>query len=279
MLNVREYHRPTSVDAALSLLLRPVVRSVALAGGTHLVGTDAADVEAVVDLQDLQLSHIRADTDSVHIGAMTRLEELADSPLTRALAGGLVARAAHGSTTSVLRHQATLGGSLVAAVNADVVAALLVLDAEAMTLVPGERRFTLWEFCRDPRAVLAGGLLIEVQIRVPPAATGAAYHKVARTPADQAIVGIAARLGAEAGRCSQVRLAAFGIGPAPVRLEEAEAALQGQVVDEKSIAAAADAARGAVVPIEDFRASAEYRREMVSVLTTRAVRDAWENID
>jgi probable selenate reductase FAD-binding subunit len=277
MLNVREYYRPDRLETALALLFRPGVHTVALAGGTELVGRPTPEVEAVVDLQDLGLGTIRADADTLHLGAMTRLQELVDSPLVKALAGGLVARTAHSTTSSVLRHQATLGGTLIAAAGrADLVPALLVLDAEAVIRTPGERHLALHEFCRDPQAILSGGLLIEVLIRVPPPATGAAYHKIGRTPGDQAIVGVAARLTASDGRCSQARLAVCGVGPAPIRLTDAEAALEGQTVDDATIAAAAEAARAAVAPVSDFRASADYRREMVAVLAARAVRDAWQ---
>jgi probable selenate reductase FAD-binding subunit len=279
MLNIHEYHRPDQLETALALLSRPGVRTVALAGGTQLIGSPAAEVEAVVDLQDLGLDYIRADADTLRLGAMTRLQELIDSPLVQALAGGLVSRTAHSTTSSILRHQATLGGTLIAAAGrADLVPVLLALDAEVVICTPGERHLNLYEFCRAPQAALAGGLLIEVRIRIPLVTTGAAYHKIGRTPGDQAIVGVAARLTASDGRCSQARLAACGVGPMPIRLTDAEALLEDQTIEDAIITAAAEAAWATVAPISDFRASADYRREMVAVLVTRAVRDAWQNI-
>ena len=71
--------------------------------------------------------------------------------------------------------------------------------------------------------------------------------------------------------------AGIGLGAAaavPYRAEAAEEALRGRVVGEAEIDAAADAARESASPIDDVRASVDYRRKMCGVLVRRMLRKA-----
>lgn len=288
-LILSEYHRPQDLSQALELLARPEVCTVPLAGGTDLLGRRDRSIEAVVDLQNLGLAYIRESANTVRIGAMATLAHMALSPLLRELAGGLLARTAHSSAPGILRNQATLGGTLVAvAGSADLPPALLVLDAEVVLRTPDEHRLSLAEFYAQGGKTEQGELLTEV--RVPRPAEGTAngfgrlpgqtkfgtrttFHKVGRTPSDSAIVCVAAALTLADGVCQKARLAVGGIGPVPVQLTGVAAALEGQALTEAQLDNAAQVARESVTPITDFRASGEYRREMVSVLVRRALRE------
>jgi len=73
-----------------------------------------------------------------------------------------------------------------------------------------------------------------------------------------------------------VRIVLAAVAPTPLRAVAAEAALRHRFVDAASIAAAAEAAAAEARPIGDVRGSAEYRREMVGVLTRRALQQALE---
>src|SRR5512140_3863772 len=99
MLNLETIHKPKRIEEALELLRQP--GTVALAGGTALIAAGRRDVHAVVDLGNLGLAYIRESGGAVVIGATTRLAELVDSPLLRALATGIVAQGAHRSAASV----------------------------------------------------------------------------------------------------------------------------------------------------------------------------------
>ncbi|HEV2581408.1 MAG TPA: FAD binding domain-containing protein, partial [Ktedonobacteraceae bacterium] len=136
LLNLLEYHWAEDIDEALILLSRTDTRTVPLAGGTYLLGHDDERIQAVVDLRDLDLAYVREDARGVHIGAMTTLQAMADAPVLRDLAAGLLARAAQVSASSrLIRNGATLGGTVAlgaASQAADLLTALAAMEAEAL---------------------------------------------------------------------------------------------------------------------------------------------------
>src|SRR5690349_17337221 len=135
LLNLLEYHWAEQIDEALILLSRPDTKTVPLAGGTYLVGLKDDSIQAVVDLRDLELAYISDDGRGIHIGAMTTLQGMVDSPVLQALADGILARAAQFSSFSrLIRNSATLGGTVGAwtASQADLLTALAALDADVL---------------------------------------------------------------------------------------------------------------------------------------------------
>src|SRR3989442_7045918 len=135
LLNLLEYHWAEHIDDALMLLSRPDVKTVPLAGGTYLLGQKDDSIQAVVDLRDLELAYISDDARSIHIGAMTTLQDMVDSPVLKSLASGLLSRAALASSFSrLVRNSATIDGTLVAgfASQADLLTALSLLDAQGL---------------------------------------------------------------------------------------------------------------------------------------------------
>jgi CO/xanthine dehydrogenase FAD-binding subunit len=84
-------------------------------------------------------------------------------------------------------------------------------------------------------------------------------------------VGLAAMLVLDGRRCRVARLAVGGVGASPVVLERAEQGLEGQELDDATIARAADAAADEVEPMDDLQGSAEYRRDMLRVWLRRVV--------
>jgi CO/xanthine dehydrogenase FAD-binding subunit len=110
LLNLLEYHWAEDIDDALLLLSRTDIKTVPLAGGTSVLGQTDETIQAVVDLRDLQLSYIKEDAQTIHIGAMTTLQNMADSLLLKNTVDGLLSRAAQASSFSrLLRNSATLG--------------------------------------------------------------------------------------------------------------------------------------------------------------------------
>src|SRR5205823_14614366 len=94
LLNLLEYHWAEHIDDALMLLSRPDVKTVPLAGGTYLLGQRDDSIQAVVDLRDLELAYISDDARGIHIGAMTTLQRMLDSPVLNDLARGWRSRPA-----------------------------------------------------------------------------------------------------------------------------------------------------------------------------------------
>src|SRR5213082_702246 len=135
LLNLLEYHWVENIDEALLLIARTDTKTVPLAGGTYLLGLDDQSIQGVVDLRDLELAYINEDAKGVHIGAMTTLQMMVDSPVLKDLVTGLLSRAAQASSFSrLIRNSATLGGTLATglASQADLLTALAVLDAEIL---------------------------------------------------------------------------------------------------------------------------------------------------
>jgi carbon-monoxide dehydrogenase medium subunit len=128
--------------------------------------------------------------------------------------------------------------------------------------------------------VLAPGEIVtEIVVPAPPPHTAQVYLKHGRRRAmELATVGVAVWLTLVGEVCREVRLVLGAVAPTPLRVQAAEAVLRGQPLTEAVLAEAAEIAMQAARPIDDVRASAAYRREMVGVLTRRALRQAMEKI-
>jgi carbon-monoxide dehydrogenase medium subunit len=93
---------------------------------------------------------------------------------------------------------------------------------------------------------------------------------------DLAFVGVAAAVTMDNGVISDVKIGLGAVAPTPIRATNAEEILRGKAIDKDILEKAGDAASQQASPISDLRASAEYRRRMVKVLTMRALQKAIE---
>ncbi len=267
MLNLREIHKLTNLADALKLLQQP--DTVALAGGTELIAGARRDVGAVVDLSALGLSYIRESSGAIAIGATTTLTELAESPILRALANGVIAQAAHRSAASVLRNQETIAGTLIVEPDSILAVALLALDARVTVVRKETRTVPLSDFLSMREHLLMMALLTE--IAVPIKNPRASLQTVARTPRDKPIVSACAAARIENEVAHDVRIALGGVAETAVRARQAEEELEGKRVSDSAIESAARTAAASLSPRGDYRGSIEYRKEMASVLTRRAL--------
>jgi aerobic carbon-monoxide dehydrogenase medium subunit len=268
--HIDRYFKPDSIAEALRLLGRRNTRTVALAGGTALLANPLSRPQAVVDLSGLGLDYIRQEGHTIAIGAMTSLQTLVTSPVIAGIADGLLAKAAHSSATRTIRNAATIGGTIIAGgPSSDLLAALLALEATATaasSVVMGVEDLVALK--RTPQSMK---LLLEVRLQLPPAPWCGALCRVARLPSDHAIVTVACAMRAVGGICQDIRLAAGGVGPAPLRLRAAEEIVRGSRLDDAVLQQTADTQQKHLSPPADFRGSAEYRRAMLGVLVRRAV--------
>ena len=234
------YHRPTTTEEALSLLSSAGIDDaprVVLAGGTGVNTSHQA--QEVVDLQALGLGSITDEGDSAVIGAMVRLQDVADSD---AVPDGL-REAARAEQPSTLRTVATIGGT-VASRNGEsrLLATLLALGAEiTLAGADGERATPIADY-------LAGDATTEI-ITAVTVATNAdlAAATTGRTPADVPIV---AAVGCACD--GELSVALTGVAATPV------------LVDPSDATAGLD-------PPGDFRGSPDYRRSLATTLTARVV--------
>jgi carbon-monoxide dehydrogenase medium subunit len=142
----------------------------------------------------------------------------------------------------------------------------------------GARTIALEEFFVGPgRTALQDNELVqELSLPAPQPHTGAAFFRRTRTAMDIAVVCGATMLQMRSGACEQARIALGAVGPTPQRAISAEAALRGQTLSDQVKDQARRLASEEARPIDDVRSTAEYRREMVRVLTRRGLRQALE---
>jgi carbon-monoxide dehydrogenase medium subunit len=273
-----EYHAPGSVDEALALLQRYDGEARLLAGGQSLVpmmNFRLATPAAIIDLNRIAaLTFVAEAGEVVRIGAMTRQRHLEADPVVAAKLP-LLREALRWVGHLPTRSRGTIGGSIAHAdPSAEIPMVLQALEGEIVARGPqGERRIAAQDLFRSALTTSLSPLEVITEVRFPamPAQAGHAVEEFARRKGDFAIAAIAVALVRDAGRYTKVRLAAAGVGPAALRLTDAEAVLERQGLVEAAISEAADKAAAQVDPTSDLNGSAEYRRHLTGVLTRRAV--------
>jgi carbon-monoxide dehydrogenase medium subunit len=209
------------------------------------------------------------------IGALTREADLERSELVRAKYS-IVYDTARVIGDPLVRNLATVGGNLAHADPAnDHPATMLALGAEVVaTGLAGERAIPVAEFFTDffTTALHPEEILTEIRIPAPATGSGGAYIKLERKVGDFAIVGVAAQVSLDpTGICTRAGIGLTNVAPTPLKVHAAEALLQGKRLDQDSIKHAAQLAAEEARPEADLRGSSEYKRDMVRVLTTRAL--------
>ncbi len=268
---------PADLDAALAVLADGGDGTMPLAGGTNLVVDLRArqiEPDRLVGLGRLRgLRGIDRTNGHVVMGAGTTISDvLRDSAMAQE-APALV-EAARWFGGQMVRNAATLAGNLCyGSPAADMVPPLLVLDAEVtLQSTAGSRRLSLADFHRGYRqtARRSDELLTQITWPQPQAGSANAFYKLSRRKGDAiTVVGVAVALTIEADRCRRARIALGAVAPTVIRARAAEQMLEGEVLTPALIDAAARQAVEAARPIDDVRASAEYRRHAVHVLTRR----------
>lgn len=276
-----EYFAPQSLHQAVELL---GPGTAVLAGGTDLflkMERRQVQPDAVVDLKRIPgLDSVTPSDDGLRIGALALMDTLASSPTVLGDDNAL-ARAARVVGSAQTRNRATIGGNLAnASPAADTAPALMVLGAMVRaSSAEGTREMPVDELFVAPgkTALRDGELLAEVVIPPLPARSASSFQRCVRTAMDIAVVNCAAFVRLDGGTIAEARVALGAVGPTPMRATDAERLLVGQPFSAAAAEAAAESAGDQARPIDDVRAGADYRREMVRVLTRRALQEAVEH--
>lgn len=280
-----DYHRAETLEQASRLLTDLGDDTFLFNGGTDLlveIRERLRRVRNVVDIKGIPgLSDITYDeTRGLNFGALVTIGRLERLALVRERYPNL--RDALASLGSIqVRNRATVVGNVCrASPSADTIPPLIadgafihIYSRTNMRVVP------LAEFFTGPgKTVLAKGEIV-TGITVPPAGdnSGKAYIKHGRRKAmELSTVGVAVSLSMDDGVCSDIRIALGAVGATVLRAPAAEAILRGTRLDAATVKSAADKAMEECTPISNVRASADYRRDMVGVLTGRAIKQALE---
>ncbi len=282
-----EYHAPASLDDATALLATLGDDAKILSGGQSLIPLMKLRLSSpshVVDINGIPgLSYIREADGVLAIGALTRESELEESEIVRARYP-LLYDTCKVIADPLVRNLATIGGNLAHADPAnDHPATMLALGAELVARGRGgERRIPITSFFTGPfeTALRPGELLVEIRIPAPAPRSGGAYLKLERKVGDFATAAVAVQLTLRPdGACEQAGIGLTNVGLTPIKAEQAQASLRGKRLDDTTIAQAARLAAAAAEPAQDLRGSVEYKKDLVRVLTARALRKAAERAD
>lgn len=280
-----EYHEPMTLEEASTLLTTLGEGAFFLAGGTDLfveIRERLREVRHLVNIKRVPgLDRIDyCDTGGLRFGALVTAGQLEASEAVIGHYPNL--RAALRQLASIqVRNRATVIGNICrASPSADTIPPLIADGASVETYrIGGGRSIPMAEFFTGPgRSVLEKGeIVVAVTVPAPMPGSLRAYIKHGRRKAmELATVGVAVSLDTAGGVCTGARIALGAVGPVVLRAPLAEALLVGSKLDAATVAAAAEQAMQECTPISNVRSSAEYRREMVGVLTRRAVSQAQE---
>ena len=287
MDHVERYLAPTRLQQALAALGGPG-GAIVLAGGTDLMPQSHAGklrrAPLLMNIRRVEgLDSIRVEGEALVIGALVTVTQALRNDLVHRHVPLLVSVGERFASEQV-RNAATIGGNVCNASPAgDLLTPLLALDAEfELARLAGDggtltRRVPAAGFFTGPGRTQCAGDELLTALRVPCAGTDQVvrfYKGGTRQALDISTISIAlvARRGADR-RLHGVRLALGAVAPTPIRATSAEALLEGTAPDAASIAAAADAAVAAARPIDDVRASAWYRRELLRNMVQRMLED------
>lgn len=285
-----EYIEPATLEEALDALARYGDEAKLIAGGTGLVNLmkqrlvqpayliGLRRLGRTEGLAEIGPTGLTGSAQALRLGALCTHRALEASPLVRT-AVPVLAETFERVASIRIRSVATLGGALAHAdPNQDPPPSLMVLDARvSLRSSHGQREVGIEEFFVDyyETVLEPDEMVTAVIVPRPPANSGASFLKfLPQTQDDYATVAVAARLTLDADRIAQARVALGAAGVTPLRANAVEAALQGQPPTPTVIREAAGLVAEAVDPSDDFRGSADYKRDMAVVFVQRALENA-----
>lgn len=283
-----DYFTPRSLEEALSLLAEQGVDARVFAGGTDIMVKMSHGLMkpgAIIALRGIDgLDGIRFDADEgLTIGATARLADVASHPdiLTHYPA---VAHSVQVMANVEVRNMGTVAGNLCnAAPSADTAPPLMVMGAEVtLASLQGERRLALDQFFQGPglTAMEPGEIMTAIHVPLPPQGSSASYKRISgRCGVDIAAVGVGAMGIFEGRACQQARIVLGAVAPVPMRATKTEELMHGKEWTRELMEKGGDEAADEAKPISDVRASAEWRKRMVAVLTRRALEDVRERAE
>ena len=273
------YHRPSDIADAVRCLQDYDGGARVLAGGQSLVPMMNMRLwrpEALIDINALtSLAHVTVDGNDTRIGALARYTTLEFSPLVAERLPLLRAMVAFVGDRQV-RNRGTIGGSLVQGdPTGEMPLGCLVLDATVSVLGPsGTRTIAMADLYEGAYAATLAPDELLTEVRIPAHPPHFAFRENCRRHNDFCVLSVAATGHvAEDGNWRGLRIGLGGVNETPVLADASMALLEGSSLDDADIAAAGEAARGAIDPPDDIRGSAEYRAHLVPLYVARVLRD------
>jgi CO/xanthine dehydrogenase FAD-binding subunit len=278
-----EYHRPRNIEEALALLLEFGDEGKILAGGQSLIplmNFRLAQPAHIIDINFINgMDYTRRDKGLLRIGCLARQSRLLDNPIVRERCP-LLAEALTYVGYEQIRNRGTLCGSLAHAdPAAELPAVLLALDGfVTVGNLTTKREVAARDFFKSylTTALSSDEMVVEASIPETPPGAGWSFTEFARKFGDFAIVGVAVLLVREQEKIADARVALTGVGDKPWREPGVERMLVGQQASADLFGKISVEIATRINPGSDIHASESYRRSLATVLTRRALIDAWQ---
>jgi carbon-monoxide dehydrogenase medium subunit len=269
-----EYYSPHTLDEAVALLQKLGPDAKLLSGGQSLIPMMKLRLlspEYIVDINRIpNLDYITESDGHLKIGALAREHELESSEVVKQKFP-ILADTAKVIADPLVRSQATICGNLAHGDPAnDHPATMLALGATVVATGPkGQREIGIEDFFPGlfTTALEPEEILTEIRVPTPPPRSGGAYLKLERKVGDFATAGVA-------GACKRAGIGLTNVGMTPIKAKQAESFLTGKQLDDAVMQQAAELAASESQPMDDIRGSADYKRDLVRVLTARALTTA-----
>lgn len=276
-----EYINASSTDEVIKILAEKQGRARLVAGGTDLILELERGVRKGVDtlIDVTRISTIKKITidkdDVIHLGALVTHNDCASSKLIRKRAYPL-ARAAWEVGAPQIRNRGTVAGNLITGSPAnDTITPLMALNAKVTLLsMRGERTIALKDFYTGVRknVMQADEMLVDISFKAMTKTQRGAFLKLALRRAQAiSLVDAALLLDIKSDTVKSASITLGAVTPIITHATKAEEFLVGKKLTDKNILQAAELAVESATPIDDVRGSANYRREMVRVITKRGL--------
>lgn len=278
-----EYLIPKSIDEACSMLSEYKNEGKILAGGQSLLillKHRLLSPEYLIDIKGLsELDYIKAEGDVIKIGGLTTHRALESSSLLKEKYP-VIAEMEEMLGTVQIRNWGTVGGSLCHGDPAsDEAPVLLALGTKVrVKSVRGEREIDLNDFLSSYYETMLDPdeILVEITVPLPRANTGGAYRKESVRVGDLGIAAVATVVSLDKSKkvIEDAHIVLGGVGARAIVAPEAQNLLVGKEIGNGIVEQVAGVAAGESEPVSDLRSSADYRREMVRILTRDMVKAA-----
>jgi CO/xanthine dehydrogenase FAD-binding subunit len=279
--NVQEYYYATSLRDALKKLGKNDGQiPVPVTGAFHLISSKLRAATCLVDISAVDLNYVKVEGRKLSIGGAANFQQIVASKELNEALNGLLPKAAQAYSTRIQRNTTTLQDVVFGyATFFDLLTALLALDTQVTVQGKQKRVVPLASFfSKENRAILGNTeIAVDFSAKLPSGDAGASLQRVALTDGDAvAILNVVAVLKMTGKKCAEARIAVGGGLPAPVRLTVLEQELSDKPVDAALVASVSAKAADLIQPVSDVRGSAQYRKQISSVLVRRALAEAYQ---
>jgi CO/xanthine dehydrogenase FAD-binding subunit len=273
------FYYPQTIEEACKLMGQKDEKAAVIAGGTSEALRKDNSIEALIDISRVkELQFIKKDKNCYRIGATTTIQDIYKCKDLHGPTGEVLKTAAGKIGSTLLRNSITAGGNLAGIFPwSDLPPVYMALDAEVVLRKGKPKRTVPITSLLEKRPadfLAANEIIAEIVLPVYGKGTGISFSKFAKTANDYALITVATRLTVKGGKIEQARIALNAVTIAPVRCVEAETLLEGQKPTAALIASAAQQAAKSANIRKDFRASVEYRQEILEVLVRRSLEDS-----